>query len=115
METLCTSSRSSPKELKRIYKEQPPAMGVWTVRNSVTGSVFVAASMNVEGAINRARFELRQNQHRNQRLMQEWRTHGADSFSFDVVDTLKRRDDPAYDYSDDLAALLALWEEELAS
>ncbi len=33
----------------------------------------------------------------------------------DVVDTLKRRDDPAYDYSDDLAALLALWEEELAS
>ena len=115
MDTFSAPSRSSPRELKRLYKEQPPAMGVWAARNAVTGSVFVAASMNVEGAINRARFELRLNQHRNPHLMQEWRMHGADNFHFDVVDTLRRRDDPAYDYRDDLAALLALWQEELAS
>ena len=113
MNTSLQSLPSRQRELKRLYKEQPPAMGVWSARSRATGRVFLAASMNVQGSINRARFELNQKRHSNAQLLQEWLQHGPDNFQFDVVDTLKRQDDPLYDYSDDLAALLVLWQEEL--
>jgi len=40
---------------------------------------------------------------------------GAESFSFEVIDTLKKRDDPAFDCKGELASLLAMWTEELDS
>lgn len=106
-------SPSRQRELKRHYKAQPPAMGVWVARSRATGRVFVDASMNVDGAINRARFELGMGRHKSSALLQEWRDHGPDNLQFEVVDTLKRVEDPLHDYADDLAALLALWQEEL--
>jgi hypothetical protein len=46
------------RELRRRYKEAPPPMGVYVVRNLVNQRVFVGASANPEGAMNRMRFEL---------------------------------------------------------
>lgn len=106
-------SSSRQRELKRHYKAHPPAMGVWTVRSRATGRVFVDASMNVEGAMNRARFELGTGRHKNAAMLREWRDHGPDNLQFEVVDTLKRVEDPLHDYTDDLADLLALWQQEL--
>lgn len=106
-------SPSRQRELKRHYKDHPPAMGVWVARSRATGRVFVDASMNVDGAINRARFELGMGRHKNAALLAEWRQHGPDNLQFEVVDTLKRVEDPLHDYADDLAALLAMWREEL--
>jgi hypothetical protein len=88
-------------------------MGVFAILNLVEDRIYVGASNNVEGAINRARFELKMNGHRNTRLQQDWRRLGPSAFRFDIVDTVKKRDDPAFDAQAELAALLALWCEEL--
>ena len=100
--------------LTRQYKERKPPMGVYVIRNLVLQHVFVGASLDVDGAMNRHRFELKLGGHRNRALAREWARHGADSFAFEVIDRLQPRDEPGYDCKRELAALLTLWTEELA-
>lgn len=102
-------------ELKRQYKEAHPPMGVYAIRNLTTGQCYVQASMNVEAAMNRDRFELRLKGHRNSALLRDWQEHGADNFRFEVLDLLKKREEPDFDYKAELALALALWREELKS
>jgi len=101
------------RELTRQYKETPPAMGVYVIRNVVDNRVFLNASLNVRGAMNRDRFELGLKAHRSKSLLADWLRLGAGSFRFEVLDTLKQRDDPGFDYKSELADLLELWSGEL--
>ena len=72
--------------LTKQYKEVGPPMGVYAIRNLANHRVFVGASLNVEGALNRHRFELRMKAHRNKRLLEDWLRWGADNFCFEVID-----------------------------
>jgi hypothetical protein len=102
------------RALTRQYKESVRPAGVFAVRNQLSGRVYVSGSLDVEGAMNRARFELNLRSHRNKALQQEWLADGAAQFSFEVVDRVKEReDDPAFDRAGELEKLLALWQEEL--
>ena len=101
------------RELVRQYKESGPAAGVYVVRNTADGRNYVGASMNAEGALNRARFELRRGAFRNASLAADWRRLGEDAFEFEVVDVLKKKDDPAFDAQAELEAMRDLWREEL--
>ncbi|MGJ7541607.1 GIY-YIG nuclease family protein [Variovorax sp. LT1R16] len=101
------------RELSKQYKETGPRMGVYAIRNGAGKVVFVGASLNVDGAMNRDRFELKNKTHRNKRLLEDWLRWGADGLRFEVIDILKKRDDPAFDPQAELASLLALWREEL--
>jgi hypothetical protein len=87
-------------------------IGVYVIRNRMNGRVFVNGSMNLPGAMNRDRFELKLRAHRNKKLLQEWLEYGPDSFAFEVVDTIRRRDDPEYDYRAELDSLLQMWRDE---
>ena len=104
---------NSRHELTRQYKETPPAMGVYVIRNIVDNRVFVNASLSLSGAMNRDRFELGLKAHRSKGLLADWMRLGAGNFRFEVIDTLKRRDDPDFDYRSELVELLELWREEL--
>jgi len=104
---------TSQRQLARQYKERKPPMGVYVIRDLVDQQVFVGASLDVDGAINRHRFELKLAGHRNRALAHAWRSHGADNFVFEVIDRLKPSDEPGYDCKRELAALLAMWTEEL--
>lgn len=101
------------RELTRQYKDAMPPMGVFVIRNLANQRLFVGASANVEGAMNRIRFELGLKSHRNIKLMQDWMRWGPENFRFEVIDRVKKRDDPDFDYAGELAALLQMWREEL--
>jgi hypothetical protein len=101
------------RELARKYKESVRPAGVFVIRNLLDGRVYVAGSLDVEGAMNRARFELNLRSHRNKALGRDWLAHGAAHFSFEVIDRVKERDDPAFDRVAELEKLLELWREEL--
>jgi hypothetical protein len=109
------SAAQTRRELTRRYKEAPPPMGVYAIRNLVNGRLLVGASLNAGGALNRHRFELTMKHHRNTQLQQDWLHGGADSFSFEIVDRVKPRDDPAFDYRAELDSMLELWREELGA
>lgn len=101
------------RTLVRKYKDTVRPAGVFVIRNTLNGRVYVAGSLDIEGAMNRARFELGLRSHRNKALVRDWVEHGAAHFSFEVIDRVKERDDPAFDRTEELDKLLGLWREEL--
>ncbi|WP_017761589.1 GIY-YIG nuclease family protein [Pseudacidovorax intermedius] len=108
-------SPQARRELTRQYKQAFPAMGIYALRCNAAGLLRVGSSRHLDGIFNRLRFELMRGVHRDRALQSAWNTHGAEAFRFEVVDRVKERDDPAFDYDAELATLLALWEAELLS
>jgi hypothetical protein len=104
---------TSRAELKRAYKEKPPPMGVFAVRNRANGKVLLGTSLNVPGALNRTRFELTQGMHRSPELQEDWRRYGPDSFSFELLDELPPTEEPREDPKEELQVLESLWLERL--
>lgn len=99
--------------LKRQYLETTTRAGVYAIRNQATGRALVAGSADVQGTLNRHRFELRYGQHRNARLAQDWAEHGEASFLFEVLDMVKPADAPAFDAAQELEMLVSLWRQEV--
>ncbi|WP_295376130.1 GIY-YIG nuclease family protein [uncultured Pseudacidovorax sp.] len=108
-------SLQARRELTRQYKQAFPAMGIYALRCDAAALLRVGSSRHLDGIFNRLRFELMRGAHRDRTLQSAWDTHGAEAFRFEVVDRVKERDDPAFDYDAELATLLALWEAELLS
>ncbi|QRN95211.1 GIY-YIG nuclease family protein [Archangium violaceum] len=104
---------TSRAELKRAYKEKPPPMGVFIIRNRANGKVLVGSALNMPGALNRARFELDRGMSRNLELQEDWRRHGPDSFTFEQLDVLKPPEEPGADPKEELRVLESLWLERL--
>ena len=94
--------------LKAAYRQQAPALGIITLRHLPSGYALLERSRNAPGALNRHRFELNLGTHRNARLQADWRRDGAAAFRFDIIDSVKLPDDPAFDAEAELDALLAL-------
>ena len=88
-------------------------MGVFRVRNTLSGQAFVGSSVDLPSMLNRQRFQLEMGVHPNRALQAEWNEMGAEAFEFEVVDTLAPPDDLDYDPRDDLRELLEMWEERL--
>ena len=101
------------KQLKTEYKQAKSAAGIFMLRNNANGKILVGSSLNLNGPLNRLRFELSTGMHKNRVLQEEWNRLGAESFSFEIVDSFIPKDDPAFDTSAELAVLEELWLEKL--
>lgn len=105
-------SRPRQAQLKSEYKQNPPAMGVFAIRNLESGRTLLGRSTNLPGILNRHRFELRQGKHHNAALMADWRRLGEAGFGFEVLDTLVPSSDPAFDAMGELELLLDMHQEQ---
>ena len=56
-------SKESRKEAVRQYKEKKPSIGIYAVRCTATGRVWVGSSLNLEATKNRCWFSLRGGMH----------------------------------------------------
>ena len=101
------------KAAKLAYKASRRPMGIFQIRNEVTGKIFVGSSMDLAAMFNRIRFQLFAGAHPNKELEADWKRLGADKFSFEVLEEIIPREDPNYDYNADLDALEDLWLEKL--
>lgn len=101
------------KAIIRDYKSTPRPMGIYQIKNTVNGKILIGSSKNLPGILNRFRSELKLGSCRNSALQDEWERFGSDAFEFKELEILKPLDDPAYDSSEDLKILEALWAEKL--
>jgi group I intron endonuclease len=101
------------KELKRQYKQNPPPMGIYQIRNLVNGKILIGNSKNLTGKSNSYKFQLNSGLHINSDLQKEYKQFGEENFVFEILDKLEPKDDPAYVYDDDLNTLEELWQEKL--
>jgi len=102
------------KALKREYKETARPMGVYQIRNTVTGKLLIGTSVDLPSILNRLRGQLRMRSHSNRALQQDLNDLGPEAFELEILDTLPPSDRPNYNPSDDLRALEGLWLEKLS-
>ncbi len=101
------------KELKNAYKLFTPPMGIIQIKNSQNGKIFICGSLNIPGIINRYRFQLKLGSHKNRALQNEWNEFGEDSFTFETLETIEPKTDPAWKAADELNRRKEFWLEKL--
>lgn len=95
------------------YKMSHRPMGVYQIRNTVNGKVWIDSSNNVPAKINRYRAQLAAGSHPSKPLQSDWKEFGETAFAFETLEPLEPRTDPNYEYKSDLEVLEDLWLEKL--
>src|SRR5690606_3084279 len=84
------------------------------VRSKQNHKIFLDTTQNLNGKINRTKFQLDHGSHPYLELQQEWNEHGSEASVIEVLDTLKYdKDESKTDYSEELEILRMVWEERL--
>lgn len=104
---------SSRKDIIREYKERKKPSGIFQVKNTVNGKVFIGGSLNLDGVLNGQKFRLFTGSHRNSALQADWKTFGEAAFEFEILEIIKESDDPNFDLKDELTLLEQIWLEKL--
>jgi hypothetical protein len=76
------------KEAIKEFKARKVARGVFAVRCTATGKVWVESSLNLDAAQNGLWHFLRNGHHDDKGLQAEWNVHGAEAFQFEVLEEL---------------------------
>ena len=82
-------SKVARKEAIRKFKERKTALGVFAVRCTATGRVWVDLSRNLDAAKNGTWFGLRHGSHRDKSLQEEWNGFGENAFQYEVLEKLE--------------------------
>ncbi len=70
------------------YKERKVESGIYAVRCATSGDVWVGSAPDLSTIRNRLWFTLRQGTHPHRSLQSAWNAHGAEAFSFEIVERL---------------------------
>jgi hypothetical protein len=105
--------KENKKQLKKDYQRSPRPMGVFLIRNNLSDKVFLASGLDLHGAINRHKFQLKNGIHPNRSLQADWNQFGSKGFAFKIVDELMPREGVDFDYHRELNFLEQLWLEKL--
>ncbi len=102
------------KELKQIYRETPIEGGVFQIKNNENGKLFIGSTRNFK-TLNGLKFSLEGGtaSPMNKELQEDWSHYGASAFSIDILETLKKKDDPYFNEKEALLELENKWLEQL--
>ena len=101
------------KAKKKLFKQTPRPMGIYQIKNLASGKICIGRAMDLNGKLNSERFQLRNNMHMNRELQGDFNALGEEKFTFEVLDRLQPKQEPGYDYGEDLKTLEVMWLEKL--
>lgn len=79
------------RELKQSYKEIPIESGVFQIKNTVNGKIFIAGINNFK-RLNGIKFSLEMNTYTTvKELQKDWNDFGSDAFTFEILEVLKKK------------------------
>jgi hypothetical protein len=107
-------SATERRRIARQARDSFPPMGIYAVRDQTSGRVRVGSSRDVYARLNRIQFELRLGGHTDKQLQAAWRQDPA-RISFEVLELVKQRSDPVFDYAEELRVLEQLYRAELGA
>lgn len=105
-------NRERQASLKREYKETRRAAGVYMIKNTVTGKIFIGSSVNVAGRINRHKAEFFFGSEGIPGLLADWNEYGGENFTFEVLEVLDGEYESDAALKEDLHLLERLWLEK---
>ncbi len=84
--------KSRRKELMQQYADRGPQTGVFAVRNSATGEVWVGQSKNIDKQQNGLWARLRGGLCSDVTLQSSWKSHGGAVFSYEILEQVTEAD-----------------------
>jgi hypothetical protein len=103
----------SQKQIKEEYKFKKFKMGVFQIRNTVNGKIYVDSSLNLEAIWNRNKMELNSGTHRNSALQCEWNQFGEGNFKYEILAEVVEKDEVKIDNNKEVKTLEAMFIAEL--
>jgi excinuclease UvrABC nuclease subunit len=101
------------KELKQQFKETTVDAGVYIIKNTKNQKILIGKTRNLK-TLNGVKFMLDNGTYTiNKALQAEWNEFGKDYFIFEVLEKLKKKEDPYFNEKDALAELEQKWLEQL--
>jgi hypothetical protein len=85
-------NRDDRKVAVAAYKERKSQAGIYVVRCAPSGQCWIGAAPDLSTIWNRLSFGLRQGVAAPASLQSAWATHGAESLSFEIVETVDADD-----------------------
>ena len=103
----------SRADIKRAYKESPKQAGVFQIKNTVTGRIYLGSSLNLHGPLNKHAFMLKIGSHDVSALQKDYNELGAEAFLFEVLEIVRPKDEPEFRIEDELIRLEQAWIERI--
>jgi len=103
------------KAIAQAWSERERSQGVFAVRCLASGEVWTGVSRNLDRQQNSVWFSLRSGGHPNKAVQATWNAHGADAFTYEIVEEVSDEDLTPLGFSDLLKAREAHWREALGA
>lgn len=101
------------RALKAQYKNRTVIGGVFCIRCDAAGGAWLRATTDLQGSQNRFAFSVSTDLCPEACMADAWKRHGAADFSFEVLETLEKKDTQTdREFSDDIAVLSQIWGEK---
>jgi hypothetical protein len=81
-----TSSKAARRQIADEFKERKVPRGIYAIRCTATGDVWVGSSTNLTAVQNSQWFQLRGGLHRSASLQRAWTHHTEQVFAFEVLE-----------------------------
>jgi len=72
------------KELKEEFKQIKYKMGVFQIRNTVTGKIYIGSSLDLKAIWHAQKLQLDMGMHQNSDLQKDWKEYGPESFIYET-------------------------------
>ena len=102
------------KKLKREYKATLRPLGVFLIRNTTNDKIFLAGGVDLNGLMNRHKYQLSNGSHVNRQLQADWNELGSGKFEFEILEQLEPVRDSTFDSKKELDFMQRMWLERLS-
>ena len=103
------------KDLKSQYKDKEMIGGVYQIRNTKNGKLFLDAATDINSIKNRFEFSVKTGSCVNMKLQKDWAEQGAGIFAFDVLEEIKKTEAQSNaGFKADVELLREMWLEKLS-
>lgn len=101
------------KNAIREYKSKPLIGGICFIKNKCSGHYLLDAVTDPKGSESRFEFARKVGSCISPLLQKDWSAYGAESFTFEILDTIEQKEtETEKEFRENLAALGEMWAEK---